>query len=148
MKIRSQMDRFFGGINHVSSNLSRQQRRSLERKQRREPRPSLAPESLEARALLAVVVPGYEVTQDWGSGFQGSMTLENRDTEAVAKASALQVLSDLPADVLRKIADRKQDVHVLVANSSGADMKAIADAVAKDPAKIKKAVGYLRLPFI
>ena len=83
MKIRSQMDRFFGGINHVSSNLSRQQRRSLERKQRREPRPSLAPESLEARALLAVVVPGYEVTQDWGSGFQGSMTLENRDTEAV-----------------------------------------------------------------
>ena len=83
MKIRSQMDRFFGGISHAASSLSRQQRRSLERKQRREPRPSLSPESLEARALLAVVVPGYEVTQDWGSGFQGSMTLENRDTEAV-----------------------------------------------------------------
>jgi len=83
MKIRSQMNRFVGGISHAAGQLSRQQRRSLERRRRKEPRSSLAPESLEARALLAVVVPGYEVTQDWGTGFQGSLTLENRDVEAV-----------------------------------------------------------------
>jgi len=83
MKIRSQMNRVVGGISHAAGQLSRQQRRSLERRRRKEPRPSLVPESLEARALLAVVVPGYEVTQDWGSGFQGSLTLENRDVEAV-----------------------------------------------------------------
>ena len=84
MTIRSQFDRLVDRVvDATHGQLSRQQRRSLERRQRKEPRPSLAPESLEARALLAVVVPGYEVTQDWGSGFQGSMTLENRDTEAV-----------------------------------------------------------------
>jgi GH18 family chitinase len=83
MKIRSQMNRFVCGISHAAGQLSRQQRRSLERRRQKEPRPSLVPESLEARALLAVVVPGYEVTQDWGSGFQGSLTLENRDVEAV-----------------------------------------------------------------
>jgi GH18 family chitinase len=83
MKIRSQLNRFFDGMSSAAGQLSRQQRRSLERRRRKEPRPSLSPESLEARALLAVVVPGYEVTQDWGSGFQGAMSLENRDIETV-----------------------------------------------------------------
>ncbi len=83
MSIRSQFDRLCERMTDVTSHLSRQQRRSLERRLRKESQASLSPESLEARALLAVVVPGYEVTQDWGSGFQGSMTLENRDAETV-----------------------------------------------------------------
>ena len=61
MKIRSQMSRFVGEISNAAGKLTRQQRRSLERRRRKEPQPSLSPESLEARALLAVVVPGYEV---------------------------------------------------------------------------------------
>jgi len=77
-------DRFSGFVRSSAAGRTRQQRRSLDRRRRREARSPLSPESLEARALLAVVVPGYEITQDWGSGFQAAMTLENRDTQAVA----------------------------------------------------------------
>ena len=84
MNARRSFDRFVSRVADAAGRqLSRQQRRSLERRRRKEQRPSLSPESLEPRALLAVVVPGYEVTQDWGSGFQGAVTLENQDTESV-----------------------------------------------------------------
>ena len=68
----------------LSGRLSRQIRRAAVRQHRRLQKQAdrLAPESLEQRALLAAVVAGYEVVNDWGSGFQGAMTLANQDTEA------------------------------------------------------------------
>ena len=68
----------------LSGRLSRQIRRAAVRQPRRLQKQAdrLAPESLEQRALLAAVVAGYEVVNDWGSGFQGAMTLANQDTEA------------------------------------------------------------------
>jgi hypothetical protein len=41
-------------------------------------------ERLEPRAVMAVVVPTFTVTKDWGSGFQGQLQLANRDTVNVA----------------------------------------------------------------
>jgi GH18 family chitinase len=67
-----------------SGRLSRQARRAALRQHHRLQKRAdrLAPESLEQRALLAAVVAGYEVVNDWGSGFQGSMTLANQDSQA------------------------------------------------------------------
>lgn len=43
-----------------------------------------ARESLEAKAMLAATVaPSYAVTQNWGSGFEGEITLTNQQTTAV-----------------------------------------------------------------
>ena len=41
------------------------------------------PESLEQLAMMAVVAPAYEATQDWGGGFQAEIELQNLDVEAV-----------------------------------------------------------------
>ena len=70
------------------------------------------------------------------------------DTDAIAKASALKELSWLPAATLQKIANRREAVKALVDHSTEKEMQSIADAVNKDPGKIKKAVQYLKLPFV
>ncbi|MFM7522145.1 MAG: glycosyl hydrolase family 18 protein, partial [Planctomycetota bacterium] len=59
---------------------TRQQRRSATRLAGRA---RLACESLESRALLAGVVPGYSVSDFWGSGFQGAITLDNQTATAI-----------------------------------------------------------------
>jgi len=60
---------------------TRQARRAAARRARGR---HLACETLETRALLAGVVPGYEVVQDWGTGFQGAITLDNQTAAAVS----------------------------------------------------------------
>ena len=40
-------------------------------------------ELLEVRAMLAGLVPGFEVTADWGSGFNGDVVLANPTAESV-----------------------------------------------------------------
>ena len=77
--------RFSGSDSAVSRSgtaprATRQQRRTATRLAGRA---RLVCESLESRALLAGVVPGYEVTQFWGSGFQGAITLDNRSAAAI-----------------------------------------------------------------
>jgi len=37
----------------------------------------LGSESLEGRAMMSATVPDYKVVQDWGSGFQAGITLDN-----------------------------------------------------------------------
>ena len=61
----------------------RQTRRQRDRqwKKRRAARDQFLPESLEQRAMMAVVLPAYEITQDWGSGFEAGIELQNLDTE-------------------------------------------------------------------
>ena len=44
----------------------------------------LGSESLEGRAMMSATVPDYKVVQDWGSGFQAGITLDNRGTTPVA----------------------------------------------------------------
>jgi hypothetical protein len=41
-------------------------------------------ESLEDRLAMAGVMAGYAVTQDWGSGFQGQISLQNQTSASVA----------------------------------------------------------------
>ena len=61
----------------------RQTRRQRDRqwKKRRAARDQFLPESLEQRAMMAVVLPAYEITQDWGSGFEAGIELQNLDAE-------------------------------------------------------------------
>ena len=76
----------FGGNDGIGRGVPRQQRRCLERRLRakRAGRPApLAAESLETRALLAAVVADYTVAGDWGSGFQGGITLQSQDATPV-----------------------------------------------------------------
>ena len=71
-----------GGRNSVKINRLRRHRDKQWRK-RRAARDQYNPESLEQRAMMAVVAPAYEVCQDWGSGFQAGIELQNLDVEAV-----------------------------------------------------------------
>lgn len=85
MDSRALFDRVAGWAGKTfSGRLSRQARRAALRQHHRLQKRAdrLAPESLEQRALLAAVVAGYDVVNDWGSGFQGSMTLANQDSQA------------------------------------------------------------------
>ena len=68
--------------NTAKANRQRYQRDKRWRK-RKAARDQYNPESLEQRAMMAVVAPAYEVTQDWGSGFQAEIELQNLDVEAV-----------------------------------------------------------------
>ena len=52
-------------------------------RKRKAARDQYNPESLEQRAMMAVVAPAYEVTQDWGGGFQAEIELQNLDVEDV-----------------------------------------------------------------
>ena len=76
----------FGMGGDKGSNVSRRlrQRRDRQWRQRRTARDQFTPETLEQRAMMAVVAPAYEVTQDWGSGFQAGIELQNLDTEVVS----------------------------------------------------------------
>ena len=71
-----------GERNTVKVNRLRRHRDKQWRK-RRAARDQFNPESLEQRAMMAVVAPAYEVSQDWGSGFQAGIELQNQDVEAV-----------------------------------------------------------------
>ncbi|MEC8737084.1 MAG: cellulose binding domain-containing protein, partial [Planctomycetota bacterium] len=71
-----------GERNTVKNNRLRRHRDKQWRK-RRAAREQYNPESLEQRAMMAVVAPAYEVSQDWGSGFQAGIELQNLDVEAV-----------------------------------------------------------------
>lgn len=51
---------------------------------RKKHRSSLRVEQLEVRDVPAGVVASYAVTQDWGSGFQGQVRLDNQQTSNVA----------------------------------------------------------------
>ncbi len=64
---------------------SRQLRRGRARAQARQSRrlERLATESLEGRAMMSATVPDYTLVQDWGSGFQAGITLDNRGTTPV-----------------------------------------------------------------
>ena len=44
----------------------------------------LGSEPLEGRAMMSATVPDYKVVQDWGSGFQAGITLDNRGTTPVS----------------------------------------------------------------
>ncbi len=44
----------------------------------------LGSESLEGRAMMSATVPDYKVVQDWGTGFQAGITLNNQGTTPVA----------------------------------------------------------------
>ena len=68
--------------NTAKANRQRYQRDKRWRK-RKAARDQYNPESLEQRAMMAVVAPAYEVSQDWGSGFQAEIELQNLDVEAV-----------------------------------------------------------------
>ena len=68
--------------NIAKANRQRYQRDKRWRK-RKTARDQYNPESLEQRAMMAVVAPAYEVSQDWGSGFQAEIELQNLDVEAV-----------------------------------------------------------------
>ena len=85
MDSRTLFDRVAGWAGKTfSGRLTRQARRAAIRQHRRLHKQAdrLAPESLEQRALLAAVVAGYEVVNDWGGGFQGGLTLANQDTQS------------------------------------------------------------------
>jgi len=71
-----------GERNTVKINRLRRHRDKQWRK-RRGARDQFNPESLEQRAMMAVVAPAYEVCQDWGSGFQAGIELQNQDVEDV-----------------------------------------------------------------
>ncbi len=75
-----------GGNDGVGRGVPRQEWRRLERRLRAKraggPAP-LAAEPLETRALLAAVVADYAVAGDWGSGFQGGITLQSQDAAPV-----------------------------------------------------------------
>ncbi len=60
---------------------SRQHRRSLARAARR--RQQLTHESLEGRAMMAGLVPGFEVSDEWSTGFNGDVVLANDSMQAV-----------------------------------------------------------------
>ena len=47
-------------------------------------RPLLLHEQLEGRAMMAGLAPGFEVTNDWGSGFNGDVVLTNVTATTVA----------------------------------------------------------------
>ncbi len=47
------------------------------------PKSRLLVESLEERAVPANVIADYQVTQDWGSGFQGAIRLENAEPTVI-----------------------------------------------------------------
>ena len=64
-----------------SPKISRQRDRQW--RKRRAARDQYSPEALEQRAMMAVVAPAYEVSQDWGSGFQAEIELQNLDVVAV-----------------------------------------------------------------
>ena len=68
----------------LTGRFTRQRRRAFERQRRRlnKQNHSLSTETLEKRTVLAAVIPGYEVVNDWGSGFQGAVTLNNQDTQS------------------------------------------------------------------
>ncbi|MEO1991990.1 MAG: cellulose binding domain-containing protein, partial [Pirellulales bacterium] len=68
----------------LTGRFTRQRRRAFERQRRRlnKHSHSLSTETLEKRTVLAAVIPGYEVINDWGSGFQGAVTLNNQDTQS------------------------------------------------------------------
>ena len=68
--------------NIAKANRQRYQRDKRWRK-RKTARDQYNPESLEQRAMMAVVAPAYEVSQDWGSGFQAEIELQNLDVETV-----------------------------------------------------------------
>ena len=65
---------------------TRQLRRSHQRMargaQRRE-QMRFAHESLESRAMMTAAMPSYQLVQDWGSGFQAGITLDNRGTTPI-----------------------------------------------------------------
>jgi len=75
----------FGMGGDRSSKGSRRLRQQRDRQwqKRREARDRFAAETLEQRAMMAVVAPAYEVAQDWGTGFQAGIELQNLDTQAV-----------------------------------------------------------------
>jgi len=65
---------------------TRQLRRSHERQVRgvlERGRGRFAPEVLETRAMMSATMPDYQVVQDWGTGFQAGITLNNQGTTAV-----------------------------------------------------------------
>ena len=68
--------------NTAKANRQRYQRDKRWRK-RKAARDQYNPESLEQRAMMAVVAPAYESTQEWGGGFQAEIELQNLDVEAV-----------------------------------------------------------------
>ncbi len=51
---------------------------------KRKPKARLEIECLEGREVPAGVIASYAVTQDWGSGFQGQVQLNNQQTNAVS----------------------------------------------------------------
>ncbi|MGA1619825.1 MAG: cellulose binding domain-containing protein, partial [Pirellulales bacterium] len=75
----------FGMGGDKGSKVSQRLRQQRDRhwRKRRAARDQFAAEPLEQRAMMAVVAPAYEVTQDWGSGFEAGIELQNLDTEAV-----------------------------------------------------------------
>ena len=78
--------RFFGNDDAATRSgaaprATRQLRRSATRLAGRA---RLVCEALESRTLLAGVVPGYQVTENWGSGFQGAITLDNQTATATS----------------------------------------------------------------
>ena len=62
---------------------SRQHRRSRERARRRERHAALIHEALEGRAMMAGLVPGFEVTDEWSTGFNGDVVIANDSAMAV-----------------------------------------------------------------
>ena len=74
--------------------LRRGHTRALSRSGRRAER--LATEALEGRAMMSATVPDYSIVQDWGSGFQAGITLDNRGTTPVAD---WQLSFDYPARI-------------------------------------------------
>ena len=79
-------------------------------------RPSVSPscESLEARSLLSGVSTAFQVTQDWGSGFQASMSITNAQSSDV---NNWQLEFDYPANITSiwdaKIVSHTGDHYVL-----------------------------------
>ena len=49
----------------------------------RDAREQYSAESLERRYLMAVVLPAYEITNQWGNEFEARITLENVDSQAM-----------------------------------------------------------------
>ncbi len=79
---------FLGRLAAVAENLahrtqSRQQRRSLDRASRRQRLSQLAQEQLEGRAMMARLVPGLSVTDEWNTGFNGDVVLANESATVV-----------------------------------------------------------------
>ena len=71
------------GERNTGKNNRLRRHRDKQWRKRRAAREQYNPESLEQRAMMAVVAPAYEVSQDWGSGFQAGIELQNLDVEAV-----------------------------------------------------------------